>query len=135
MNILELVINGMGTIADALSIAPRSVKPVDQTVNSVKTRVRKVTTPKRGLKEKLRFRLKSPEAVAQVPPLRPIPAQTKNVRHAVNNAIDADLSPDQVRILNDVRQLTYEERLAEIAETRQQQDQKLGEQQDSRLKR
>lgn len=143
VNIFELAINGIGAIADALTVGPRTVKPVEEQVNDVRTRVAKLT--KRHQKQKPSVQT----TAAQAPPLIPVPTHTKNVRHAVNNSIDPDLTPDQVRVLNDVRQTMppeqvhvlnevrhamAEERLKEIAEARQQQDQNA-DQRGSSLKR
>lgn len=143
MDILQMALQGIGAIADALSIAPVSVKPVEQHVNSVKTRVAKIT------KQNQKQKPPAQTTPTQMPPAIPLPVHTKNVRHAVNNSIDSALSPDQVRVLNDVRQsmppdqvqvmnevrqAMVEERLADIAETRQQNDEQADQQSPS-LKR
>ncbi len=146
VDILQMMLQGIGTVADALSIAPRTVEPVAQQVNSVKARVAKITKQK----PKQKLPAQAMPAQAPVPPPVPLPVHTKNVRHAVNNSIDPALTPDQVRLLNDVRQTMppdhvhvlnevrqamVDERLADITETRQEQDRQHNQSQDNRLKR
>lgn len=147
MNIFEFALNGISAIADALSITPTSVKPVAKQVNSVRARVAKIT--KRGRTTKPVAQATPTQAPVTLPPLIPVPVHTKHVRHAVNNAIDPHLTPDQVRllngvrqtmppdhlqVLNDVRQALIEERLAEMAEMRKEQEQQLNQQPGNRLK-
>ena len=104
MDILQMMLQGIGTVADALSIAPRTVEPVAQQVNSVKARVAKITKQK----PKQKLPAQAMPAQAPVPPPVPLPVHTKNVRHAVNNSIDPALTPDQVRRFADLSEGTLQ---------------------------
>ncbi len=87
VDILQMALQGIGAIADALSIAPRSVEPVAQHVDSVRARVAKITKPNQKQKPPAQA------MPARMPPAIPLPVHTKNVRHAVSNSIDPALSP------------------------------------------
>ena len=101
MDIFQLALNGIGAVADALSLAPGSAKPVEIEKQKVKAAVTKTTAP------------------------------------ASSQAATAHQSADQqpqAPALTEAERIA-QERLADIAETRQQQDQQLGQQQGSRLNR
>ncbi len=133
MDLLQLALNGVNALAEALSIAPSTLTSVEEEARKVRTAVAKTLPPSHEQGGKLAIEPKS--AAAAIPPIEPVAVHTRSVKSATRNVFDPDLSPEAVRALTDARQAMVEERLAEIAEAREKQDRQSEDQQGARLKR
>lgn len=152
VDLIQMALNGLTTLADALSISPGTIKPVEDETNRVKRAVARTLPPKQKKSSKqIAQPTSAPSTSAMTPSsTRAIPVETKNVRHSVNAAIDPDLTPDQVRVindvrhgmppnevqvLNDVRQALVDDRLREITEAREAQERQAGDERGTSLNR